>query len=183
MWKSYYWQSLLQEITRHCPHLALTVQHYTTGDTKVGGYFIPKGTQGSNNRNIIGQVTLNQILFSLLGLLLLRSSVLQPRLLQRSSHIQTRTLHQRKWRVCVGREGDLLWDWKAPVRGGDPRAGWAIPLFSCTSSGEHLFSLFESLQSVENNWFLPIWFKGLQVWSARRTQTRTRIHTRSQHAC
>merc|ERR1712241_599661 len=35
----------LKEITRHCPHLALTVQHFTTGETKVGGYFIPKGTQ------------------------------------------------------------------------------------------------------------------------------------------
>jgi len=42
---THYVEATLQEITRHCPHLALTVQHYTTGDTKVGGYFIPKGTQ------------------------------------------------------------------------------------------------------------------------------------------
>ena len=39
----------LQEITRHCPHLALTVQHYTNADTTVGDYFIPKGTQVASN--------------------------------------------------------------------------------------------------------------------------------------
>ena len=43
--KTHYLEATLQEISRHCPHLALTVQHYTTEDTTVGGYFIPKGTQ------------------------------------------------------------------------------------------------------------------------------------------
>jgi len=43
--KTHYLEATLQEISRHCPHLALTLQHYTTADTKVGDFFIPKGTQ------------------------------------------------------------------------------------------------------------------------------------------
>ena len=43
--KTHYLEATLQEISRHCPHLALTLQHYTTEDTKVGNFFIPKGTQ------------------------------------------------------------------------------------------------------------------------------------------
>jgi len=43
--KTHYLEAVLQEISRHCPHLALTVQHYLTADTTVGGYSIPKGTQ------------------------------------------------------------------------------------------------------------------------------------------
>ena len=43
--KTHYLEATLQEISRHCPHLALTVQHYLTADTTVGGYAIPKGTQ------------------------------------------------------------------------------------------------------------------------------------------
>ena len=39
-----YLKATLQEITRHCPHLALTVQHNTTEDTYVGDCFIPKQT-------------------------------------------------------------------------------------------------------------------------------------------
>ena len=39
-----YLKATLQEISRHCPHLALTVQHNTTKDTYIGGYFIPKQT-------------------------------------------------------------------------------------------------------------------------------------------
>ena len=39
-----YLKATLQEISRHCPHLALTVQHNTTEDTYIGGYFIPKQT-------------------------------------------------------------------------------------------------------------------------------------------
>ena len=45
--KTHFMEATLQEITRHCPHLALTVQHYTNADTTVGDYFIPKGTQVS----------------------------------------------------------------------------------------------------------------------------------------
>jgi len=40
-----YLEATLLEITRHCPHLALTVQHHATEDFEVGGHVIPKGTQ------------------------------------------------------------------------------------------------------------------------------------------
>ena len=40
-----YMEATIQEIQRHCPHLALTVQHFTLEDTKIEGHFIPKGTQ------------------------------------------------------------------------------------------------------------------------------------------
>ena len=43
--RTHYLEATLQEISRHCPHLALTVQHYLTADTTVGGYALPKGTQ------------------------------------------------------------------------------------------------------------------------------------------
>ena len=45
--KTHYLEATLQEISRHCPHLALTVQHYLTADTTVGGHALPKGTQVS----------------------------------------------------------------------------------------------------------------------------------------
>ena len=43
--KTHYLEATLQEISRHCPHLALTVQHHLTANTTVGGYDLPKGTQ------------------------------------------------------------------------------------------------------------------------------------------
>jgi len=40
-----YFEATLLEITRHCPHLALTVQHQAVEEFEVGGYKIPKETQ------------------------------------------------------------------------------------------------------------------------------------------
>ena len=40
-----YFEATLLEITRHCPHLALTVQHQAVEEFEVGGHTIPKGTQ------------------------------------------------------------------------------------------------------------------------------------------
>jgi len=37
-------RATIQEISRHCPHLAITVQHLTTQDVYVGDTLIPKGT-------------------------------------------------------------------------------------------------------------------------------------------
>ena len=49
--KTHYLEATLQEISRHCPHLALTVQHYLTADTTVGGHALPKGTQVACSRS------------------------------------------------------------------------------------------------------------------------------------
>ncbi len=43
--KTHFLEATLLEIMRHCPHMALTVQHYAVADVTIGGHFIPKGTQ------------------------------------------------------------------------------------------------------------------------------------------
>jgi hypothetical protein len=43
--RTHYLEATILEVMRHCPHLALTVPHYSSADTKIGKYFIPKDTQ------------------------------------------------------------------------------------------------------------------------------------------
>ena len=38
-------EATILEVMRHCPHLALTIPHYTSDSTTIGGLFIPKDTQ------------------------------------------------------------------------------------------------------------------------------------------
>jgi cytochrome P450 len=42
---THYLESVILEIMRHCPHMTLTVQHYTHADCTIRGLHIPKGTQ------------------------------------------------------------------------------------------------------------------------------------------
>jgi cytochrome P450 len=41
----HYLESAMLEIMRHCPHMALTIQHMSLDNMTVNGYFIPKNTQ------------------------------------------------------------------------------------------------------------------------------------------
>ena len=45
-----YTEAVLHETLRRIPILPLSLPHYTTRDTEVGGYFIPKDTEVSSNR-------------------------------------------------------------------------------------------------------------------------------------
>ncbi len=38
-------EAVILEVMRHCPHLALTIPHYTAEETRIGGHRIPKDTQ------------------------------------------------------------------------------------------------------------------------------------------
>ena len=38
-------EATILEVMRHCPHLALTIPHYTSDSTTISGHFIPKDTQ------------------------------------------------------------------------------------------------------------------------------------------
>ena len=38
-------EATILEVMRHCPHLALTIPHYTSESTTIGGLYIPKDTQ------------------------------------------------------------------------------------------------------------------------------------------
>ena len=38
-------EATILEVMRHCPHLALTIPHYTSDSTTIGNHFIPKDTQ------------------------------------------------------------------------------------------------------------------------------------------
>jgi hypothetical protein len=49
--KTHYMDGVILEIQRHCPHMALTVQHSTTDDCTIAGYQIPKGTQVQNDKS------------------------------------------------------------------------------------------------------------------------------------
>lgn len=39
-----YVRAIIQEVTRHCPHLYLTVQHNSTKDGYIEGHFVPRDT-------------------------------------------------------------------------------------------------------------------------------------------
>jgi cytochrome P450 len=43
--KTHFVEATILEIMRHCPHMALTVQHFALEDTTIGGHVIPRGTQ------------------------------------------------------------------------------------------------------------------------------------------
>ena len=43
--KTPFLEATIQEVQRHCPHLALTIQHFAMADAEIEGYFVPKGTQ------------------------------------------------------------------------------------------------------------------------------------------
>ena len=38
-------EATILEVMRHCPHLALTIPHYTSESATIGGHHIPKDTQ------------------------------------------------------------------------------------------------------------------------------------------
>ena len=38
-------EATILEVMRHCPHLALTIPHYTSESATIGGLYIPKDTQ------------------------------------------------------------------------------------------------------------------------------------------
>ena len=38
-------EATVLEVMRHCPHLALTIPHYTSDSATIGGLLIPKDTQ------------------------------------------------------------------------------------------------------------------------------------------
>ena len=43
--KTHFAEAVILEVMRHCPHLALTISHYTENEVMIGGHRIPKDTQ------------------------------------------------------------------------------------------------------------------------------------------
>ncbi len=46
---THYVEAVIMEVMRHCPHMALTIQHQATADFTIDGHHIPKGTQVHEN--------------------------------------------------------------------------------------------------------------------------------------